>query len=431
MDAALQAATSALQAQSKALSIISDNLANSSTTGYKAVDTSFSSLIAGETTSVTDTTGGVSASGKQNIDVQGLISSTDTSTDMAIDGNGMFVVSDGLGGATYYTRDGAFQTDANGYLEVNGYYLMGWPTDSSGNITATDTNSTGGLEAIDVNRFSSEAAATQNITLQANLPADATAGSTFTTSLEAYDSLGVEEDIPVTWTKSSTANEWTMTVADPTNASTGDQSGTVGGSTSYTVDFNSDGSLGSITDASGNTVSAATVTISSWNDGANTTTDGSITLDLGTASGTDGLTQYASGETDPQISIENLSKDGVAYGTLSSVSVSSDGTVTAKYSNGQSMAIYKVAVATFQNVDGLAAKSDDVYQQTSASGNYALHVAGTDGAGVIDGSALEGSTTDTSTEFSKMIVAQQAYSAASQIISTDKSMFSSLMNAMG
>jgi flagellar hook protein FlgE len=222
-----------------------------------------------------------------------------------------------------------------------------------------------------------------------------------------------------------------MTVADPTDASTGNQSGTVGGSTSYTVDFNSDGSLGSITDASGNTVSAATVTISSWNDGANTTTDGSITLDLGTASGTDGLTQYASGETDPQISIENLSKDGVAYGTLSSVSVSSDGTVTAKYSNGQSMAIYKVAVATFQNVDGLAAKSDDVYQQTSASGNYALHVAGTDGAGVIDGSALEGSTTDTSTEFSKMIVAQQAYSAASQIISTDKSMFSSLMNAMG
>jgi len=429
MDAALDAATSALQSQAKALSIISDNIANASTTGYKAVGTDFASLITGETTNTTNATGGVTATAQQNIGVQGLISSTNTATDMAIDGNGMFVVTDGLGGQTYYTRDGSFQEDSNGYLEVNGYYLQGWSTDSSGNITASNTNSTSGLEAINLNRYSSDAAATQNVTLQANLPADATAGATFSTSLELYDSLGVGENVSVTWTKSSTnSNEWTMTINNPTNSSTGAQSGTVGGSTSYTVDFNSDGTLASITDSSGTAVSAATVTVSSWDDGA---AADPITLDLGTSGGTDGLTQYASGETDPQINVENITKDGVAYGTLSSVSIGTDGTVTAKYSNGQSMAIYKVAVATFENADGLAAKSGDVYGQTSASGNYTLHVAGQDGAGTIEGSSLEASTTDTSTEFSKMIVAQQAYSAASQIISTDRQMFQNLMTAMG
>jgi flagellar hook protein FlgE len=433
LDGALEAATSALQAQAKALSIISDNLANSSTTGYKAVDVTFAALVSGESTSTSDTTGGVTASAVQDINALGLISSTDASTNMAIDGNGLFVVSDGLGGQIYYTRDGAFSTDAAGYLTVNGYYLMGWPTNSSGDITATDDNTTSGLEAINVDEYSTSAEATQNVTLSANLPADATAGFTTVTSLEAYDSLGEEQDIPVTWTKTSTDNEWTMTVGNPVSASSDDQSGTVAGVTSYTIDFNSNGTLGSISyDSSGTTttVSTATITIGSWNDGANTTTDGNISLDLGTAGSADGLTQYASDETTPTVDIKGESQDGLAYGTLDSVSVSSNGTVTATYSNGEEIPIFKVALATFENVDGLAANSDGVYEETTDSGTYTLNVAGTGGTGTIEGSALEGSTVDTSTQFSQMIVAQQAYSAASQIVSTDRSMFDALMQAM-
>ena len=436
LDGALDAATSALQAQSKALSIISDNIANSSTTGYKAVDVSFSSLLAGASTTTSDTTGGVTASGQQNLYAQGLVSSTNTSTNMAINGNGLFVVSSGTASAstTYaYTRDGDFGTDSNGYLTENGYTLMGWPTDSTGAVSASDMNTTAGLQAINVDRYSSSAAPTTAVTAAANLPADATAGSSYTTSIEVYDSLGTAEEVPVTWTKGTVANEWTMSIGNPTDASTGASSGTIGGITSYTIDFNSDGTLGTISYDSGGTattVSAPTITVASWSDGANTTTDGSITLDLGTSGKSDGLTQYATGETDPTVN-PTITKNGIAYGTLKSVSIGSDGTVSATYSNNQSVAIYKVAVATFANEDGLQAESNNVYEETSASGSYRLNIAGQDGAGSIEGSALEGSTTDTSSEFSQMIVAQQAYSAASSIITTDKDMFTALMNAVG
>lgn len=429
MSSALNAATSALQAQSKALSIISDNLANTSTTGYKSLDTSFADLVTATSAQSSTAAGGVLASTSQNVYAQGTISSTSVTTNMAINGNGLFVVSDSEDGSTgyAYTRDGEFTQDSSGYLTENGEYLMGWETDSSGNVTSSNTTSDAGLEAINVDKYSSYAKATDNVTLQGNLPADASVGASYSTSLETYDSLGKEQDIPVTFAKTA-ANTWTMTVSNPTNAS-GTQSGTIGGTTTYDLNYSSDGSLESITDSSGNTVSTATITVSSFNDGASTTTP--ISLNLGTAGSATGLTQYTSGESTPNIDITKTTQDGVAYGTLSSVSIATDGTVDATYSNGASVPIYKVALATFTNANGLATESDNLYTQTAASGNYTLHVAGQGGSGSIKGSSLEGSTADTTTEFSKMIQAQQAYSAASQIITTDKSMFQSLISAVG
>lgn len=437
MDAALDAATSALLSQGKALSIISDNLANSSTTGYKAVDTSFADLVTGETTTTTATTGGVSAAPQQDVGYQGLISGTNTSTNMAIDGNGMFVVADQATGqkSYYYTRDGNFTTDANGYLVENGYYLLGWPTDKNGTITASNESNVDALQPVNVSNYGSKAVATQNVSLAWNLPADATAGATYTESIELYDSLGAKQDVPVTFTKSSTVNEWNLTVGNPQDPATASTSGTVGGTTSYTVDFNTDGSLGGIsyTDSSGATVNttSATVTIAGWNDGADTATDGNIALNLGTVGKTNGLTQYSTGSASPAISITSTSQDGLPYGSLSSVSVAADGTVTGTYTNGQNVALYKVPVATFANENGLAPKSDNMYEDTSASGSYTLRIAGQGGSGSIDGSSLEGSTTDTSTEFTKMIKAQQAYSASTQIITADKAMFQSLITAVG
>jgi len=112
------------------------------------------------------------------------------------------------------------------------------------------------------------------------------------------------------------------------------------------------------------------------------------------------------------------------------VTIGSDGTVTASYDNGQAIPIYKVALATFPNYDGLAAMSNGVYQASSYSGDYTLHTAGMGGSGTIDGSSLESSTVDTADEFTRMIVAQQAYSAASQVITTAKGMYDSLISAM-
>ncbi len=133
MDAAMSSAVSALQAQSSALSTVSTNLANSQTTGYKAVVTQFNSLLTQDAVGISYPAGGVQAVARQNLLAQGNVTSTTTTTDMAINGNGMFPVTYGVGGnSVSYTRDGAFDSDSSGNLVLSGtnYALVGWPTDT-------------------------------------------------------------------------------------------------------------------------------------------------------------------------------------------------------------------------------------------------------------------------------------------------------------
>jgi flagellar hook protein FlgE len=153
-------------------------------------------------------------------------------------------------------------------------------------------------------------------------------------------------------------------------------------------------------------------------------------MNLGTVGKTDGLSQYASGATSPAVDVTSIASDGLAYGKLSSVAVGDNGTVNATYSNGQTIAIYKIPVATFTAPDQLQAKSDGLYAATAASGSAVVQTSGTNGAGTIYGSELESSTTDTNTEFSSMISAQQAYSAASQVITAVNKMFDTLISSM-
>ncbi|WP_445682451.1 flagellar hook protein FlgE [Radicibacter daui] len=428
LSGAMNSAVSALNAQSYALSLISSNLANSSTVGYKTVDASFSDIVTQQSSLGTKyASGAVRATSVQNISTQGLLSSSTSATSLAISGDGFFPITDGVDGEqTYYTRDGEFTVNDDGYLVNGDYYLVGWTTDSDGNVTSANTNSVDALEPINIEKYSSSAEATTTASLEANLPADAEVGDTFDTSIDVYDSLGNTQAVSVTWTKTDT-NEWTMTVNDPTDPSSGEATGTAGGTTSYTISFNDDGTLNTITDSSGNTVTEPTITIDSWDDGAGAS---SISLNLGTSGEADGLTQYTTGDDDPQVSVESIDTDGVQYGSLTGVSIASDGTVTAVYSNGQELPIYKIPIVTFPAENNLEILSDGVYAQTTDSGNYTLHVAGEDGAGSISSYYLEESTTDTATEFSKMIVAQQAYSAASQVVTTVKDMYDSLLQAV-
>ncbi|HVJ32369.1 MAG TPA: flagellar hook protein FlgE [Terriglobia bacterium] len=425
---ALNSAVSAINAQSKALAIISNNLANASTYGYKSVYTSFYDLVNDSNTSSSLASGGVVANATQNVNAQGNIGSTSNSTNIAIDGTGFFVVTyNNDSSQTYFTRDGNFDTDDQGYLTNNGYYLMGWPTDSNGNIVSSATNSTAGLEAINVDKFATSAGASTSDVLKANLPASAAVGDTFNTSTTIYDSLGVAQSVPVTWEKTA-ANTWTMTYGnptDPTDSTT--TTGTIGGNTTYTISFNSDGTLNTITDAGGATVTSPTITVSSWDDGAAAS---SVSVNLGTSGQSDGLTQYSPTTDDPQVEIRSDTPDGFAYGHLTGVTVGKDGTVTAAYDNGQKVPIYKIPVATFPNADGLMVKSDNVYQMTGSSGNYTLHTAGEGGSGKIDGSSLESSNVSTADQLSLMIVCQQNYSASSQVISTCKTMFDDLISAI-
>ena len=415
---ALSSAISALNAQSQSLSMISDNIANSDTTGYKTTSAMFDSLVTASSNTTSYASGGVTVSGRANITQQGLLAATSNATDVAIQGSGFFVVTDAKSGGTVaYTRNGAFTTDNAGYLQNNGYYLEGWRTDADGNVVGNE--SAGNLEAINTQVASTSGSATTKTTIAANLPSDAATGDTYTSSVTVYDSLGAANSMQVTWTKSG-ANTWSASFANPTSAS---DTTTATGTASGTIDitFNSDGSLASTNP------DPATVSITGWTDGA---ADSTITMNLGTAGKTDGLTQYASGETTPSVNVTSIDSDGLSYGKLSSVSIGDDGIVNATYSNGQTIAIYKIAVATFADPNGLAASSNGIYSATVTSGNAALQGSGENGAGTIYGSELESSTTDTSSQFSDMISAQQAYSAASQVISTVNEMYDTLISAM-
>jgi len=416
---ALSSAISALNAQSQALSMISDNIANADTTGYKTTSSMFENLVTASNNAASYSSGGVTVSGRANITQQGLLSATTTATDVAIQGSGFFTVSDATtGGATSYTRNGAFTTNSAGYLENNGFYLEGWRTDASGNIIGDASSAN--LQTINTEVASTSASATTKTTIAANLPSDAATGATFTSSMTAYDSQGTANSIQITWTKTGT-NAWSATFGNPTLSSDSSKST---GTTSSTgnpvaITFNSDGSLATPT-----SMPSLAVT---WNNGASAS---SIALNLGTVGKTDGLTQDASGETTPAVNVTSISSDGLAYGKLSSIAIGKNGVVNATYSNGQTIPIYKIAVATFSDPNGLAAHSDGMYSSTVNSGTAVLQTSGSNGAGTIYGSELESSTTDTSGQFSNMISAQQAYSAASQVITTVNKMFDTLISAV-
>ncbi|MBI1203232.1 MAG: flagellar hook protein FlgE [Rhodopseudomonas sp.] len=415
---ALSSAVSALSAQSQSIAMVSDNLANSSTVGYKTTTASFTDLVTNASTS-SYSSGGVLVSGRSNISEQGLLTATGTATNLAISGNGFFAVSSSTDGSSvYYTRDGSFETDSNGYLVNNGNYLLGWRTDSDGNVVGGE--SAGGLTAVDTDIVASTASPTTTTTIQANLPADAAVNDTFSTDMQVYDSLGTAQSLEVTWTKTG-ANEWSASFSNPTLTSdTSADSGTIS-SSAITVTFNTDGSLASTSP------SPPTVSITGWTTGA---ADSTITLNLGTSGKADGLTQYSSGSDSPTVDLTSVTSNGMAYGSLSGVSIGDDGIVTASYTNGQKIAIYKVPVATFTNANGLLATSGSLYQETTASGHATLHEAGTGGAGDIKGGELEASTTDSSEEFSTMIAAQQAYSASAQVITAVNKMFDTLLSAV-
>jgi len=551
MDSTLTSAVSGLLAQSSAISNVSTNLANSSTNGYKAVTTNFNDLVEGAAGgSSTTVYSGVAASTRQNVTYQGTITTGTESTDLAINGKGMFAVSNGASGtATYYTRDGAFNPDNAGNLQLVGtnYYLQGYPTDATGKATSTT------LQTVNVGNLGTSASPTTSYSLSANLPegqqsaiysqsytnfdtnttqtvnysyskvsTDSSGNTTYqlaindsnstatltdddgttstagqpllydvtvdgsgnitqvtnaatgqatsaspslptitpsdslsgvappaswstlgssaaiSSSLSVYDSLGTQQTVPVTWTPEGD-NQWLMTVNSPTNAS-GTNSGTLVDSTgasvssySYQVSFNSDGSLSSVTGLPTSTGGTAPMAgtnepaiTANWNDQA---AKSSISLNLGTPGSTSGgLTQLNSG--DKTVDIKNVSQDGVPFGTISGVSMNDSGELVATYTNDTSRPIYKIPVATFANENGLTAMSSQIYATSQASGAATLNSAGTNGAGDIKGDSLEASTTDTTTEFSNMISAQQAYSASSQAISTDKQDFTTLMQSV-
>ena len=428
---AMNTAVSGLTAQSVAFNNISNNISNSQTVGYKAVDTSFSDYVEasgaleGQSSTVLATT-------QYSNQTAGAITASTADAALAVNGNGFFAVNEisGVSTATdpafsttqYYTRAGDFSSDRNGYL-VNsaGEYLDGYMVNPT-----TGQLDTSKLQPINVNNVKFDPTATANVTMSPTLAGDSTlaapaTGAAQTSTQTVYDSAGAAHSLGLTWTQTAgataaaggaaaTGGTYTLTVSG-TNSATAPKA---------TVTFNTDGTLQSITNASGTTNSTAG-SVASFAVGAVGSDTNSINLNLGTigiaASGT--TMNTASGAT---FNAGTPTQDGTAAGNFTDFTTQTDGSIVAQFDNGQSQLIAKVPLATFGNANALQAQDGQAYTATVGSGPASVQVAGSNGAGSFETKSVEGSTTSLDTDLTKLIVAQQAYGASAKVVTTANDM---------
>ena len=432
---AMMIGVSGLDANSRALSVSSSNIANVNTVGYKASNNAFSTLLASAVGTGDVSSAGVVANQAQHVTEQGGITSTQSATDLALSGNGFFVVSpslsnnNGTGQSLLYTRAGSFVPDSNGNLKnTAGLYLMGWPLDANGAVP-TDRND---LTNINVNNLAGKAEATTKLSMKANLQASTAVTSPYTTgdmaagtvtpnfqrTINVYDSQGGAQPLQVSYVKTA-ANTWSYEVTyQGAAANIGSPTNNVIATGSMA--FNADGTLKTADTTAGSPTGSINVTVP-WVPAVSGLNPQAISIDMGTVGSSDGLTQF-----DNPSALVSSSVDGSLFGSLSGVSIDTDGFVTAQFSNGLSQKVFKLPVATFANSDGLSAVSGNAYAASNASGTPTIGEANLGGAGTIQSQALEGSTVDLATEFTNLITTQRAYSASARIVTTADQMLQTL-----
>jgi flagellar hook protein FlgE len=399
---------SGLTADSTALSAIANNLANQNTAGYKDSSVLFTDLFYQNLG--TDGAGdpiqlgaGASVGSMPTLFTQGSVQSTGVPTDVAIQGNGFFVVQQN--GVTSYTRDGDFSIDQNNYLVTDeGQQVMGYPAVNG------VVNTGAGLSPLQLGAGTiSPPTATGNVDIQTNLDASAAVGDSYSTPVTIYDSLGTAHTLTFTFTKTA-ENTWSYQLSIPSgdlNPIKGqDQTGILA---TGTLTFDGDGNLIGPTDGNGNLLTNISVPITSLADGAN-----DMTFNWNLVNGTTPqLTQVAG-----QSSTSSTQQDGASSGTLTGFSIGSDGTITGTFSNGKTAALGQLALANFANEQGLERVGNTDYTETLASGQAVVGTPGTGGRGTLAGGSLELSNVDISSEFANLIVAQQAFEANAKAVTT-------------
>jgi flagellar hook protein FlgE len=420
----MRSAVTGLAAQSQALGIIADNISNVNTVGYKRTSSQFSTLVTVSSTKTSHSPGGVQSNVVRNVDQQGLLEASTSTTDIAITGSGFFVVTDNPNGSgsTYFTRAGSFKPDKDGNLvNTAGYYLTGWPVT---NGVVAQTNVLSAFNVVNVGNLTAQPEATSNVSMGANLSAEAATGDTYDLAVQVFDQQGVSHTMTETFTKTANPREWTLT-ANMGNGLFDDGATGTATATLGTITFNPDGTLGTVAANAGITTLNGDDLVFTGDYDSNTATTNdqvSVTLNLGTLNAADGMTNFAGANT-PNF----IDQDGRQFGSLTGVTVADDGTVTVQFDNGISRDVYQVPLVTFNNPDGLAEKTGNVYQETTFSGTPTAHSPGTGGAGTITPSALESSTVDIADEFTRMIITQRAFSANTRVITTASDMLNELV----
>ncbi len=395
-------ALSALAADSTAIDVVGNNLANLNTDGFKTSNVSFHDLVTqsmGANLGDTQVGFGVGTPLTQRQFTQGAIQTTGGTLDAAIQGLGFFVIQ-GPNGSTEYTRAGNFQVDQDGDLTTaTGELVQGWTQLVNGQL---NTNTAPGNITIPTGTVQPPTP-TGNISFDLNLNAAAVSGSTtgeFATSVTVYDSLGNSHVVTATFSKdATTANQWDYSVSVPDADMQNPPFTPLTGS----LTFNPDGTLAS------STTPPQPLVISGLADNAS---DMSVNWNLysGTAPR---ITQYAQPS-----STSAVSQDGSAAAQLVQVGVGNGGQILAQYSNGQQTVVGQLAMATIRNPASLVAVGNNNYELSASSALPAVGVPGTGGRGSVQGGAVEASTVDIATEFTNLIVYQRGYEANSKIVTS-------------
>ncbi|MGO1191431.1 flagellar hook protein FlgE [Vibrio casei] len=397
----LNISLSGLNASSKELNTISNNIANVSTTGFKESRTEFSSVYSGGQSN------GVEVVGiSQNFEVNGQISGTGRALDMALSGSGFFVVEDGKG-QTSYTRNGIFNMDSNGYIVSNSNAkLQGYSVDGDNNLQQ------GTVGPIKISTQSQAAKATTNAEFVANLdarsevidsvvtPFDPKDSATYTNSYTTptYDSLGNPHTVTQYFVK-STDNQWDVYAVVDGDA-------TLPMTKSNTLNF----------DESGKLTTGNTYTVSTPVSGAD---------DLNIAMKLDGVTQFGN-----NFVVSTNNPDGYTSGDYVDMRVESDGSIYANYSNGQTQLQGQVVLANFAAPSELQQTNNTSWVQSFGSGVPIIGTAGTSQFGELTSSALEASNVDLTQSLVSMMTAQRNYQANTKAISTDSQLTQALFQAM-
>lgn len=415
----MKTAVSGMNAQANRLGTVGDNIANSSTTAYKGASTSFSSLVL-PSTSGNYNSGGVETKVRYSVSEQGALEYTTSGSDLAIQGEGFFIVQD-TAGNIFLTRAGSFVPDEEGYLvNAAGYMLLGYNAD--GGTPTTVVNSYDGLVPVKASNSAITAVATTNGSLTGNLnkSADAVAiggwasdnspttdvdmDSILKTSVTTYDEYGASVTYDFYFTKTGD-NSWEVAAYNAADKSTTGSGSFPYSSTAIRADMVFD--------------SKGLVSMS----GAGAGADGKSLMVNGISFDLSGMNQLSS---------ESLISEGSANGSpaesMTGIQIDSDGTVYATYAKSDPKALYQVAMATVQSPDNLKLFSGNVYKPTADSGVVTIGFAGTTGFGEIVAGALETSNVDLASELTEMIESQRSYTANSKVFQTGSDLMDVLIN---
>src|SRR2546422_8445397 len=369
---ALFSGVSGITANGNAMNIIGDNIANVNTIGFKSSRAIFSDLLSAEIGGTKIGLGSRLAS-SDRVFVQGGVETTNSATDMAIQGHGLFILKDAQG-CTFYSRAGEFNVDKDGNLSnPEGLAVQGVKLDANGNPTS-------GLTNIVISQLVVAPKETDTVNLAANLDATATtptpaipadaagtqdtpgdwfAGSNFSTVITVYDSLGQGHDLNILFRKTSTANQWNYRVL----ANAGEISGGTAGDLQQvsaaggTLVFNSDGTLDTTVSSSGTNTTITAIGPITWADGANSQTIAAANLVF------TGTSQFALPS-----SVSQLNQNGSQSGILKGINIGTDGVITGQFTSGGTQPLFRIALGDFANPQGLQHLGNSVFLQSPDSG---------------------------------------------------------------